>query len=242
MKKSFRPHCGGYILLYVLVVIGLTDAIYTLVRQLNGTLPELMGSFSFFSYLIAVAAIAFARMYITSQVTFEGEAMRIVWPASIRPAPGAKRASIIFRQGELDLHQIDKTIQLPGLRRFGYVEDLGFERVDRSGGKPETKMFPVHEVAFLTEERKRYHLNIAVYSKEQQKGILEAIHAATGLTATGKLAELAPELESRVSYDDFVFTLPKEEPKEEPAPSKEEKPAPKAATEPQRPPRDDDVI
>lgn len=240
MKKVFRPHCGGYILLYALVTLSVADAVYTFVRQMTGTLNEIMGSFSLFSYLIAAAAVAYVRVYAKSRVAIEGDELRIVWPASIKPGPNARRASFIFRQGDLDLHLIDKTIRLSSIRRYGYAQDLGFERVDRSGGKPDAKLFPVNEVVFLTDERKRYHLNIAVYSEKQRREILEAVHAATGLTAHGALADAAPGLVSTVDYDDFVFDPPKREPEETVPASNEVQPETPAA--PARPPRDDDVI
>ena len=186
--KRFRPYCAGYIVLYVLVVLSGIDAGFTAYRQIRGVNDALSG-FSLFSYLIFAMALLYAWNYIRAQVAFDGNNMRVAFPANIRPKQGEPRAMILYRQGDLDLKFIDKTIDLTTLTRYGYVEDLGYERIDRSQAGENSKLYPVHEVAFITSDNKRYHMNAAIYSKKQQKEIFEEIRKISGGEPEGKLRE-----------------------------------------------------
>ena len=188
--KRYRPHCAGYIVLYVLASLSLIDAAYTLYSQATNTANQYMASFSFFSYIILALAACYVSIYIRAQVAFSGDKVRIAFPASVKARPGEKRAMIIFRQGDLDMKLIDKTIDMKKIVRYGYVEDLGYERIDRAQGGEKNKLFPVHEVAFITTENKRYHMNAAIYSAPVQKEIFQRIRETSGVAPEGKLAEV----------------------------------------------------
>jgi len=188
--KRFRPYTAGFIVLYVLICLSLVDAGWTLYRQITGTLNDAMGSFSMFSYLVAAVGIVYGSLYARSQVCIDDKNLRIAFPANIQPAEGAPRAMFIYRQGSNDLKLIDKTFALDSIVRYGYVEDLGFSRVDKSGATEKSPLFPVKEVCFLTRDGKRYHMNAAHYTQKQQREIFTAIQAATGLSPEGSLYEL----------------------------------------------------
>ena len=85
---------------------------------------------------------------------------------------------------------IDKTIRLDSITRYGFVEDLGYEPIDRSLAGQKGKLFPVHEVAFITSDNKRYHMNAAIYSSKQQREMFTLIRDRSGVTPEGKLGEL----------------------------------------------------
>ena len=55
--KRYRPHCAGYIVLYVLGLLCLVDAVYTAYTSATGTANPYMASFSFFSYIILAMAV-----------------------------------------------------------------------------------------------------------------------------------------------------------------------------------------
>ena len=188
--KTYRPYCSGFIVLYILVGISLADAAWTLYGQISGTGNEFMQSFSFFSYLIAAMGVCYCWVYVRAKVCIDDKNLRIAFPANIRPANGAARAMIIYRQGPNDLKLIDKTIALDNIERYGYVDDLGFSRVDQTGAGAKSPLFPVKEVCFLTKDGKRYHMNAAIYSKKQQKAIVDAIRDATGIEPEGSLIEV----------------------------------------------------
>ena len=188
--KRYRPHCAGFIVLYVLVLFSFTDVVYTIYSQVTGTENPIMASFSFFSYIIFAMALCYIWMYVRAQVLFSGDNVRIAFPASMRPKQGQPRAMFIFRQGELDLKLVDKTFSLKTLVRYGYVEDLGYERIDKSAAGEKNKLFPVHEVAFITSENKRYHMNAAYYNAKQLKEIFSHIREVSGVEPEGKLAEV----------------------------------------------------
>lgn len=188
--KTYRSHCPGFILLYVLVCISLLDAGYTLYGQITGTGNEYLQSFSFFSYIIAAMGLCYAWVYVRAKVCIDDKNLRLAFPANIKPTDSSKRAMFIYRQGPNDLKLVDKTFPLASIERYGYVEDLGFSRVDQTGADEKSKLFPVHEVCFLTGDGKRYHLNAAIFSKKQQKAIFSDIKAATGIAPEGKLNEL----------------------------------------------------
>ena len=76
------------------------------------------------------------------------------------------------------------------MTRYGYVEDLGYDRLDQSQGGEKSKLFPVHEVAFITSENKRYHMNAGIYSDEQNREIFTRLRGITGIEPEGKLADL----------------------------------------------------
>ena len=192
--KKFRPYKAGFIVLYVLCVLCLGDALYSIITSVLGTANEYMASFSWFSYLIAVLALLYVRMYAATRVEIDNKTMHIVYPVYIQPQPGAKRAMFLFRQGNTDLKLVNKKFQLADMEKFGYIEDLGYAQLDKSNAGPNNKLFPVHEIALVMKDGKRYHLNVAFYSPKQVTGMLEQIHAATGMVAEGKLADLAPQL------------------------------------------------
>ena len=96
---------------------------------------------------------------------------------------------ILFRQGDLDLMFIDKTIDLDKVVRYGYAQDLGYEPIDQSRGGEKSKLFPVKEVAFITSDNKRYHMNAGYYNEKQRKEIFTQVREITGLEPEGKLAE-----------------------------------------------------
>ena len=187
--KRYRPYCAGFILLYGLTLLSLGDVILTVVRQIRGDDVGLMGDFSLFSYLIFALAACYTWRYIRTQVAMDGRLLRIAFPANIRPKEGQGRASFIFRQGELDLVFIDKTFELKRVVRYGYVEDLGYERIDRSQTGEKNKLFPVHEVAFITDDNKRYHMNAGLYSAKQRRQIFTGIREASGVQPEGKLEQ-----------------------------------------------------
>lgn len=184
--KRFRPYCGGFILVYVLSAAAVADAIYTLIAQFTGTLNEFMSSFTFFTYIIAILCIPFVRMYATTKVVTDGVTFSYASPFSIRPAKDAKRASFLFRQGELDLHQVKKHFNLADVEQYGYIENMGFASLDQTGAKPDSKLFPVHEMAFVMKNGKRYHWNAAHYSKKQLEQIMELIKTGTGKSPVTK--------------------------------------------------------
>ena len=123
------------------------------------------------------------------QVLFDGQRVRIASPMNIRPKQGENRSMFLFRQGELDLRFVDKTLDLKKLVQYGYVEDLGYEPIDQSQGGDKSKLFPVHEVAIITSENKRYHMNAGIYSKKQRYEIFTQMRQITGIEPEGKLAE-----------------------------------------------------
>lgn len=187
--KTYRPYRPGFILLYALVLISLVDAGYTLYGQITGNGNQFMQSFSLFSYLIAAMGLCYCWMYVRAKVVVDDRRLRIAWPAYVRPADPSKRAMIVYRQGPNDLKLIDKTIALDNIERYGYVEDLGFSRVDQTGADAKSPVFPVHEVCFLTKDGKRYHMNAANYSAKQQKAIFAAIQSGSGVAPEGKLRD-----------------------------------------------------
>ena len=188
--KTYRSHCPGFILLYVLVGLSLVDAGYSLYGQITGTGNEYMQSFSFFSYIIAAMGLCYAWVYVRAKVCIDDKNLRLAFPANVKPVDSSKRAMIIYRQGPNDLKLIDKTIALDNIERYGYVEDLGYSRVDQTGANEKSKLFPVHEVCFLTKDGKRYHLNAAIFSKKQQKAIFSDIRSATGIEPEGSLGQV----------------------------------------------------
>ena len=186
--KRYRPYRAGYIVIYILGVLCMSDAIITLIKQFTGTLNEYMSSFSMFSYLIALLAFFYVKIYIVTRVEIDDTTMHIVNSVYIKPQPGAKRASFIYRQGENDIKVMNKRFQLADLEKFGYIDDLGYDKLDRSGAGENNALFPVHEVALVMKDGKRYHWNAANYNWKQLQQIVPQIEQASGVQATGKLA------------------------------------------------------
>lgn len=187
--KRFRPYCAGFIVLYVLTLLCFSDVVFTVVRQVRGTANDYMGSFSFFSYIIFALALCYTWQYVRAQVTFDGSRIRIAFPANVRPKEGQPRAMFIYRQGDTDMKFIDKTFDLKGLVRYGYVEDLGYDRIDKGQSNEKSKLFPVHEVALITRDNKRYHMNAAIYNEKQRREIFRLIREQSGVAPEGKLAD-----------------------------------------------------
>lgn len=185
--KKFRPHGAGFIVLYVLAVLCVGDAAHALYGQITGTANEYMQSFSLFSYLIAALAIVYVKMYASTRVEIDNSALHFVNPVYIKPAPDTKRASFLFRQGETDLKKIDKKVPLNELEKYGYIEDLGYESLDKSGAGETNLLFPVHEIALVMKDGRRYHFNGGFYSVEQLKEMNAQIEKITGLKPEGKL-------------------------------------------------------
>ena len=82
---------------------------------------------------------------------------------------------------------VDKTLRLDAITRYGYVEDLGYKQIDASQASERNKLFPVHEVAFITDDNKRYHMNAAIYSRPQRKEIFTLVRQRSGVDPTGRL-------------------------------------------------------
>jgi len=187
--KRFRPHTAGFIVLYVLTLLSFADVVYTTYRQIRGINNDYMASFSFFSYFVFAMALCYVWQYARAKVVISGSKMRVAFPVNMRPKQGQPRAMIIFRQGDLDLKFIDKTIDLKLVTRYGYAKDLGYESLDQSRGGEKSKLFPVREVAFITSENKRYHMNAGIYSPKQRRDIFAEVRRQTGLEPEGALAE-----------------------------------------------------
>ena len=188
--KKFRPYRAGFIVLYVLGVLCLGEAIHTAIAQSTGSINEYMQSFSLFTYLIAVLAIIYVKMYIITRVEVDDTTFHFVNPVYIKPAPGEKRAMFIFRQGDNDIKVVDKKFKLADIEKYGYIEDLGYQQLDRSTAGEKNKLFPIHEIALVMKDGKRYHMNGGNYSVKQLQGIFSQVQAATGLAPEGKLAEV----------------------------------------------------
>lgn len=188
--KKFRPYKAGYIVLYVLCVLCISDAVWALISPALGLANEMMQSFSMFSYLIAVLSVLYVKLYATTRVEVDDKTFRFVNTVYIKPAPGAKRAMFIYRQGETDIKKIDKKFPLVELEKYGYIEDLGYAVLDKSGASEKNKLFPLHEIALVMKDGKRYHMNGANYSEKQLKEMFTQVQKVTGIAPEGKLAQL----------------------------------------------------
>ena len=188
--KKFRPYKAGYIVLYVLCVLCIGDAVWTMVAPSLGRGSEYMQSFSMFSYLIAILAFFYVKMYIGTRVEVDAKTFHFVNTAYIKPAPGAKRAMFIYRQGETDIKVINKKFPLMELEKYGYIEDLGYSVLDASNAGEKNKLFPVHEIALVMKDGKRYHMNGGNYSEKQLKEMFTQVQKVTGIAPEGKLAKL----------------------------------------------------
>ena len=188
MKKTYRPYKAGFIVLYVLGVLCVGDAVWDLIKQITGTQNEYMQSFAFFSYLIALLAVLYVKMYISTRIEIDATTFHFVCPFYVRPAEGTKRAMFIYRQGANDVKLVNKKFALADIIKYGYIEDLGYNALDQSGAGPNNKLFPVHEMALVMKDGKRYHVNAGYYSKKQLTAIVEQIVDATKIYPTGALA------------------------------------------------------
>jgi len=197
--KKFRPYKSGFIVLYVLAFLCVGDAVYSIVRQLTGTANEMMQSMGMFSYLIAILALFYVKIYATTRIAIDDKTMHIVFPVNIKPEPGAKRASFIYRQGENDLKTVNKKFNLADIEKFGYAEDLGYKKLDNSGANENSPLFPVHEVALVMKDGKRYHVNAGHYSVNQLKEIVALIEKGSGVKAEGKLADVEKAEADRIA-------------------------------------------
>ena len=184
--KRFRPYCAGHIVLYVLTLISLVDTGVTIYRQING-INDAMTSFSIFAYVVSAMAVCYTWMYIRSQFAIDEKTLRMANPANIAPREGEARAMFLFRQGGSDIRFIDKTIRLDTITSYGYVEDLGYKQIDTSQAGENNKLFPIHEVAFITSENKRYHMNAAIYTKKQRREMFALVRQRSGVAPTGRL-------------------------------------------------------
>lgn len=187
--KKFRPYCAGFIVLYVLCFLCVGDAVYSAVSQALGTANEYMNSMSMFSYLIAVLAFFYVKMYAASKVVITDTTMRVCNPVYIKPEPGAKRAMFIYRSGETDVKLMDKTFKLEDLEKYGWIDDLGYGRLDKSGVSEKNKLFPVKEIALVMKDGKRYQMNGAFYKEKQLREMISFLQEKSGVAPTGKLAE-----------------------------------------------------
>lgn len=188
--KKFRPYKPGYIVLYALCVLCVSDAVWSMIAPSLGRGNEYMQSFSMFSYLIAALAIVYVKMYISTRVEVSDKTFRFVNTVYIKPAPGAKRAMFIYRQGDTDIKKIDKKFALEDLEKYGYIEDLDYAILDQSGAGEKNKLFPIHEIALVMKDGKRYHMNGGNYSEKQLKEMFTLVQKATGIAPEGKLAKL----------------------------------------------------
>ena len=187
--KKFRPYCAGFIVLYVLCFLCVGDAVYAAVTSAMGTANEYMSSMSMFSYLIAVLAVFYVKMYAAAKVVITDTTMRVCNPVYIKPEPGAKRAMFIYRSGETDIKLMDKTFKLEDLEKYGWIDDLGYGRLDKSGVTEKNKLFPVKEIALVMKDGKRYQMNGAFYKQKQLKEMISFLQEKSGVAPTGKLAE-----------------------------------------------------
>ena len=103
--KTYRPYCAGFIVLYVLVLISLADAGWSLYGQISGTGNQFMQSFSFFSYLIA--ALSPIPLLSLAGCALCGLSVAIMWPgtyslASSRiPFGGVRMFALLAMAGDI---------------------------------------------------------------------------------------------------------------------------------------------
>lgn len=187
--KKFRPSAAGFYVLYGLFLLCAADVVHLLIGGRLGTLNETAQSFSMFSYLLVIVAFFYVKLYGATRVEITDKTFHMVYPVYIKPAPDAKRVNFLFRSGENDMKQLDKTFPFVELEKFGFIEDLGYSLLDRSGAGEHNALFPVHEVAFVMKDGRRYHWNAAFYGWKAQKEIVTLVQNASGVTATGKLAD-----------------------------------------------------
>ncbi len=186
---KIRPHRIGYLVLYALCLLCISDTVFTLFCQITGRENAMVSSFGFLSYLITAAALVYGSTYLRSRTEISGGTFRTVGPVMRLPREGEPRANFLFRQGGFDMKLWDKSFPLAELVRYGYSEDMGVPRVDESEAKP-TGFMPVHEIAFILTGNRRCHMNAGAYSEKQIRRLLEEIKKQTGLSPEGKLAGL----------------------------------------------------
>ena len=194
MKKTWRPLDVGYIVLYALVALAVADALFTLYGRMTGSQNPMIANFALWSYLIAAMGLAYGRMYWLSKIEISGSQLHFIWTAYIQPPQGEKRAFILYRQGSLDMHQVNKRIDLNDVVKYGFSGDLGFSYVDKLSNGKKNRFMPVEEVAFLLRDGTRTNMNLGSYSPKKRAEILTEIHRVTGLVPVGKLREEVKEL------------------------------------------------
>ena len=165
----------GYVFIGVFLAVSSVLFYMQILRQRSGDLPGF------------ISAMCYLWMYGRSQVAIDDASLRVASPMNIIPKPGEARASFVFRQGGGDIRFVDKTLRLDAITRYGYVEDLGYKQIDASQASERNKLFPVHEVAFITDDNKRYHMNAAIYSRQQRKEIFTLVRQRSGVDPTGRL-------------------------------------------------------
>ena len=188
LTKPIAANTTFFVTMYVLGVLCVGSAVRDLIMQINGTLSEYMSSFTFFSYLIALLAVLYVKMYISTRIEIDATTFHFVCPFYVKPADGAKRAMFIYRQGANDVKLVNKKFALADIIKYGYIEDLGYNALDQSGAGQNNKLFPVHEMALVMKDGKRYHVNAGYYSKKQLTAIVGQIVEATKIYPTGALA------------------------------------------------------
>lgn len=187
--KTYRPRSSGFIVIYVIAFLSLLDVGYTLYTTITGANTGMMGSFSYFAYMIAAVAWCYTWMYGSSRVELREETLHMVYPAMVSAPEKGPRAMILFRQGDLDMRRIDKTFRYDQVVRWGYQQDLKVSRLDKSQAHAKSPLLPVHEVAFLTADGKRYHLNVGLFTKKQRAELLPAIAERMPLPPEGDLKD-----------------------------------------------------
>ena len=190
MKKTFRPTRPAFFFIYIICLISLADALFTLYRMAAGKENTFMASFGPFSFLIAACALCYALMYARTRVELDETSLRTVGQVMRRPEPGVPRAMFLMRQGDLDIQIWDKTFLLADLVRWGWCEDLGYSRVDQSEITEKSRFIPVHEIVFVLTDNRRCHLNAGAYTRRQVVEMVHEIRRRTGIVPTGSLADL----------------------------------------------------
>ncbi|MBE5809011.1 MAG: hypothetical protein E7317_11815 [Clostridiales bacterium] len=188
--KTYRPLSAGFIVIYALTAVTVADSCYTAYCQMTGKGIRSFGSFSLFIYLIAVLALFYCWMYARTKTVIGPDELHIVFPAYVNPSGDGRRAPFIYRQGELDLHMVDKTFPTADVVRWGFAEDLGVSRLDKSRADEKAPLLAVHEIAFMMKDGRRYHMNAAYYTKRQQAKLIPALKGAIPVPPEGKLASM----------------------------------------------------
>ena len=186
-----HPHCFGYLFLYFLCLLSVSDTVYTAWCQLTGTENAMVSSFGFFSYIITAAALCYASFYAKSHVEIRNNTLRTVGPVMRQAREGEPRAMFLFRQGDMDNCLWDKSFPLSDLVRYGYCSDLGFQRVDESNAG-EKGFMPVKEIVFVLTDNRRCHMNAGPYTDHQIQQLLLTIKEKTGIKPEGQLSNLLP--------------------------------------------------
>lgn len=185
--KRFRPLNAGYIVLYSLTLITAADVVYSFISsRINPN--SFASSFMLWSALIFVAAIFYSKHYFSAKIEIGERQIHIVRPVYVKPAPGAKRANFLFRQGDLDNVLVERRIEIADIEKYGYIEAFDYKPEDKSGATTKNKLFPLHEVAFVLNDGSHYNFNAAVYGKKKLAEIVRLLEQRTGKPPEGELA------------------------------------------------------